>query len=414
MKTTKKYTFAALMVAAMSLASSPAYAICDGCVTGAVTTAAATINASIASASAAISGSVNTQGTTINTQMQTNSQMIQQAIGAAATRIEGQVKAGYNSNIDMLATVTDTQNNQNNYREKMRFVAERASMLRGAPCEEVTAVAASAIGQASRGAAGGGASIARDAVTRMTSSISPQADASRKTDLHNQKYCAAGDKACGSPVDAAYQNADLTAATLFTGAAADKKVHLSYDAKQVEASKDYVNNLFKPIATPRLDPETEKTPQGRAYLALHRSETAKVSLARKAADDAAAEADPSNAKINGKPLGAVLKELWKSQGFASDTPVANEISFREMEEIEATRRYASKTWYASIAGTSDTAALLKEMAYMQALEIKQRHDQTKVLKQLALLNSGIYHELVEMNGGPKLAAQRDAAIKSAR
>jgi hypothetical protein len=414
MKSIKKHTVRAAMVALLSLASAPAFALCDGCVTAAIATATTALTGSVGASSTAIVGSVNAQGSAISAQMASNSLTMQNAIGSATTRIEGQVKAGYQSNIDMLSTMTDTQNNQNNYREKMKFIAERASALRGAPCEDVSAVAASAMGKAARGAAGGGASLSRDAVTRMTSSISPQADASRKTDLHNQKYCAAGDKACGSPVDQAYQNADLTAASLFTGAAADKSVHLTYDEKQVEAAKDYVNNLFKPIATPRLDPETEKTPQGRAYLALHRSETAKVSLARKAADDLAAEADPKNAKMNGKPLGAVLKELWASQGFVSSTPVSNEISFREMAEIEATRRYASKKWYADIAKQSDPAPLLKEIAYMQALEINQRHEQTKVMKALLAVNSGVYHELVEMNGGPKLAAQRDAAIKSGR
>ena len=58
------------------------------------------------------------------------------------------------------------------------------------------------------------------------------------------------------------------------------------------------------------------------------------------------------------------------------TALPENISYLELLKTEVDRRFASPTWYAGIAG-NHTAAVLQEIAYMQALELNLNYLQLR-------------------------------------
>ncbi len=332
------------------------------------------------------------------------------AIGQAASALDAQIKNSINAqaaNTDAAFKMAWAQKEEN---DKTAFKMNNYAKLVGAPCEVVTSVAAAKVSAAGRKVSAGAAIAGGNSVQRDLTSLSPQADLERRLKEHKNVYCdPSTSQNCGGGASPKLRNADVKAESLFMGAGAAIGGEVAtFDAEQVKAANDYIDNLIKPIKEPALDAETENTPAGRAYVAMKNADAARSSLARMPLQMLVAKKDPANTP---KGLSAALKAIWKTD--PGVTIPAGEISFQQMMDIEAEKRYGNKDWYKSMSDASDVQ-LLKEMAYMQAQEIYQRHQQIKQMDQLLGIVATMYHEQSEATNGPKLAAQRDAAIKSRR
>lgn len=393
----------ALSVSALAVAlafgagaySPNAAAVCDGCVTGAVNyTGSATVSA-IGSASSEISLAVGSASSAITGSI--TSAMTQ--VTRLVTALTGQMKAQMGSNAEVQEGVLQAKQIFDADLARQTIMANEArKVFAGPPCSAASAVGASKVAGGAKVAAVKAGARNSEVTDNLIKGTSPQADLADRDKEHKEKYNNNDE----------YHNADVRAATVMNGAGNNSnKSQLTLDAKQLAAYDAYVGNVIKPIREPAVDDETAKTPQGRAYMQMLRADASRASMARWVFDRRRIELDP---KALPSGYSDVLKGQWKAAGY---TVPSGDLSLAEMNEIEASRRYANKEWYAKMA-SADPAAVAREMAYMQALEIYQRHKQNELLQQLLMITSAAYHEQTEAANSEKLAAQRAAAIRSNR
>lgn len=378
---------------------------------------AAAITASTTAITGAIGASTTALSTLItNATMLPTSPLIMEIQKAGATNV-AQTKTLMEAQAAIAKAQTDAAHNQmqNVAADTLKVQAiENSRPVAG--CSALSTVVARRMAGAGAAAAGGGGSNNRKVVDRLVNSASPQAAAAEVINNSRANYCSAEDAAKGlcAAAEPAYRNADISASAFFNGASADGKVTLSMDERQRKAQEDFIRNVVAPIPEPRLDPATEKTPQGQAYMAMHKGMSGKKSVVAKFFTDYKASTDPTLPDAG--TASAALARAQES-GYVSPMLPANtsRLSYEQLLELEANRRYMGKDWQTkTIDAAGNEAALLKEIAKMQAFQLHLAHLQLKELQQIRAVASVAAGELVEMNSAPKLAAQRDAAIKSLR
>lgn len=402
-------TAAAVVLSLYSVNSYAWFAVTNPAVSGWMAATKTAVTNAVSSGNAAIASMI--QATGLKEVM---------AIGQQTSAITETAKAGMEANAAIADAAAKVDHAQQQQLRVAQETLKQASALRGAPCEEVTASASARVTVAAGAVGVATAAFNDSAIKKKLSSISPQADLETASKRHKEKYCGPLSQGCDAGLATPeMQYADMKAESVFFGAGAVAGGNTdSFTPEQVQAAKDYVANLIKPVSDPALPSDAENTPQGKAYAQMRRSNMARISLAQLPWMQMIAKKDPSQlpAGISDVAKGAVSVfdpgKLLNPK--AAAMAKKGELSYQSMMTTEVDRRYANADWYEQIKLASDPAMLLKEVAYMNSLEIAQRHEQLKQLEELTMIVSALYHEQSESTNSPKLDAQRAAAIKSYR
>jgi hypothetical protein len=132
-----------------------------------------------------------------------------------------------------------------------------------------------------------------------------------------------------------------------------------------------------------LPKDLQGTPQGMAFWMRKKVYEGRLSVARHALNHALALRVPSAA------LRGWLERVWRESKAdehlaALQAQLPEQISYAELLKTEVDRRYASPSWYAGIAGSPE-AAVLRELAYMAALQLNLTYLRFRQGERLELL-----------------------------
>lgn len=374
---------------------------------------AAAITASASAITGAIGASTTALSTVVtNATMLPTSPLIMEIQKAGATNV-AQTKTLMEAQAALTKAQTDALHNQTQRVAIESLKAQSINNSRVNGCSALDTVVSRRMGGGAGAAAGGSAAANQKLLERMTNSTSPQAAVKEVMDSRAASY---GENA------GEYRNADISAGAFFNGANTVNKTSLTFDAKQKKAAEDFARNVVSPIPEPRLDKDTEKTPQGQAYMTMHSSMAGKKSVVAKFFTDHIASRDPEvmGATAESKKLAQSTQFAAMATGYKPATlftvggALLSTISYAQTLELEANRRYMGPDWQDRVNATDNQALLLKELAKMQAFQLHLQYLQLQELQQMRGVMAVAANELVEMNSAPKLAAQRDAAIKSLR
>ncbi|MEI2782242.1 MAG: hypothetical protein V9H25_13695 [Candidatus Competibacter sp.] len=192
-------------------------------------------------------------------------------------------------------------------------------------------------------------------------------------------YCAPEDVGVrGCTQASARPNAPFLAETLLSGSGVGSAPDstrpnsylpevLSFNPDRVLDARRFIDNLVDPYPLDDLPKDLQGTPQGMAFWMRKKVYEGQLSVARYTLNHALALRVPSTA------LRGWLERVWRESKAdehlaALRAQLPERISYAELLKTEVDRRYASPSWYAGIAGSPE-AAVLRELAYMAALQI---------------------------------------------
>ncbi len=234
-----------------------------------------------------------------------------------------------------------------------------------------------------------------------------------------ERYCAPEDKGRGGCTEASEQpNAPFLLETLLSGSGIGDDVDpqeintylpevLSFDEQRVTDARRFIENAVDPYPLTDLPSELQGTPQGTAFWMRKKVYESKLGFARHSLNHALAMRTPSAA------LRGWLEDVWAESktdehkaALLAELP--DNISYLELLKTEVDRRYASPTWYAGIA-SNPAAAVLREMAYMQALQLNLDFQRLRQGERLELLLARLVLDSTEQSGRDDLQAELAAA-----
>ena len=158
---------------------------------------------------------------------------------------------------------------------------------------------------------------------------------------------------------------------------------LSFNPDRVLDARRFIDNLVDPYPLDDLPKDLQGTPQGMAFWMRKKVYEGRLSVARHALNHALALRVPSAA------LRGWLEWVWRESKAdehlaALQAQLPEQISYAELLKTEVDRRYASPSWYAGIAGSPE-AAVLRELAYMAALQLNLTYLRFRQGERLELL-----------------------------
>lgn len=214
-------------------------------------------------------------------------------------------------------------------------------------------------------------------------------------EAHLADYCAPEDLGVrGCTQASARPNAPFLAETLLSGSGVGSAPDptrpnsylpevLSFNADRVLDARRFIDNLVDPYPLDDLPEDLRGTPQGMAFWMRKKVYEGRLSVARYVLNHALALRVPSAA------LRGWLERVWREAKAdehlaASRAQLPEQISYAELLKTEVDRRYASPSWYAGIAGSPE-AAVLRELAYMTALQLNLTYLRFRQGERLELL-----------------------------
>lgn len=150
---------------------------------------------------------------------------------------------------------------------------------------------------------------------------------------------------------------------------------LSFNDDRILDARRFIDNATDPYPIDDLPKELRETPQGKMFWLRRKLLEGRLSASRYSMNHALAWRMPA-AALKGWLL-QVWQESKASEHLAELVAALPEnISYLELLKTEVDRRFASPTWYAGIAGNNE-AAVLREIAYMQALGLNLNYLQLR-------------------------------------
>lgn len=205
---------------------------------------------------------------------------------------------------------------------------------------------------------------------------------------HTAKYCTEEDVRNGLCKEVTpLGDADVDSKTLFSGAGGDQTAggeSLTFSDRQVEASNDLLGNLTGAGDTPRaLTPAELKTTAGQEYEALRTVYIARTSPPsqilqrvqdRRIATENSKEIYKRLMEDTTDKTGYFKRMIEMSKDSSGVRPAGERISELELLKYEVDRRYANEKWHSQIQQETSSTPLLKEIALMQALQLKFEYE----------------------------------------
>lgn len=367
MKLKKTILYVALASSTL-LSTSSAYAVCDGCVVGAIEQAAMTLGNLIQGLGQSV--------VQLLREIDTN-------ISGVGTKVANTVAQASNSQRE---TAIEIQ------RQQELDQAARETELPIDPCATSTSNYAM---QAVRGAAStsskfrrGGSSVSYGPLNHALNDPVPAVEASRRasTAIHNDNYCSpleiqlgyAGCKASTMP------DADAEVDSLYIGAGVPgKDVDLTFSQAQQDAARAYARMAIDPQPPENITRAEANTETGKLYIAMQKAYQANMSAAIKPLNDEIA----SHAPFLGSAQ--LIKELKQSDAAAqyfnaSASAIAKSngtMSLAELEDFEAGRRWRNPYWHVEFGTLADPTKLAREGLFAQAFLADMAHEQVRLLRQ---------------------------------
>lgn len=221
-------------------------------------------------------------------------------------------------------------------------------------------------------------------------------------------------------VSSGFPNADIKAETLFDGpqtpadmaSGVNRKLTIkSGNSPERMAVNAFVRNLETATDLRTLTATELNSEAGRNYMALRDTYDATMSMATKPLRD-----QESLITANKTTL-PILKQLMKSEDGPFVTSYLNRvypswqsdgISYAQLMDLEASRRYMNEDWHVRIAGASEKQ-LLTEQVQMQALNGWMNASLLERLQQVAVLQGAQVGSAIRAEKMPLLIAAHKAA-----
>ena len=237
----------------------------------------------------------------------------------------------------------------------------------------------------------------------------------------------------GSTKNEAMVSADERATSLFGGAGAVGHVeNLTYTAKQQQAAQDYITNAVDGTDAPRkLSAAEYNTPQGQQYEGLRVAYESRMSLSRDALEFVLAArtpivgshqavADMANGDLaTGQPPTAITASASNyvksklndpTNGILLYSP-SGDVSAMQLLDLEIGRRADNPDWYAAINSTADTNALLRELVFMSALQLKMQYRSLREQEFTAAIQAVNAAETTKLNMHTQLTQAETAVMQ---
>ncbi|MBS1169296.1 MAG: hypothetical protein H6R01_214 [Burkholderiaceae bacterium] len=391
----KKKIITVLISGALFAVSSPALAVCDGCVVGAVNKMHEGVKSAIETSTASLTALL---------------QMINNNLANVGSKVSESIAQASNSQREMAIEVQRKT-------EKERI--ERTTELPVDPCASsssnfvATALTNSASRSSSYRRGGGGSAPSSATLARKMADPIPTVEGTRKQTyaIHSEKYCSvvenkigyAGCNATNMP------DGDANIESLLTGAGKPgKEPDMTFSKEQEEAGRAYASLSVDPHGPEHLTKAEANTEQGRLYIAMQKAYQANMSAAEKPAFDAIAARVPFSGSQ------ALINELKKAEGAAkyydaTASKVAKStgtMSLAELQDFEAGRRFRNPYWIIAMGAEADPTKLQREGIYMQAFANEMLYQMFRRMEQQDIRLGLILASLTRNEMMPKIETQR--------
>jgi hypothetical protein len=359
-----------LLVAGAGLAN-PAYAVCDGCVVGAVQAA----NMSITMAVNTVNGSV----TGVNASVQAMNQSVSQLLYQVGTAINENGERVANTVETAARTGREFDASQEKYRR--REDARQRYHVPQAICSEAASGGAGQVIQAATAAKSsvraGTAVISNARISAAVNSPSQPAeiDAMRAASIHAQ-YCDpkdfaayGGSSSCPAP-SAEMPGADKRLDSVLHGAGPDGKVaDLTFSQAQTDAAQMYIQNSIRRSIGPDLKKGEAETPAGVSYIGLLTQFLAALSAASEPQEQrlANSQPNPATAELLAEAKQSTSAASYFNRTASEQAKATGQMSAREFESFEVGRRYANTEYQADLQNMSGDN-LMREQIRVASLQ----------------------------------------------
>ncbi|MEX3960251.1 conjugal transfer protein TraW [Trinickia sp. EG282A] len=392
----KALSLSAITVAAL-MSSSSAYAVCDGCVVGAVQVASTMISTTITSTIGSLGSSLSTILNEIDTDIASiGSKVSDSLVQAANTQREMALEVQRQQEMDQVARETElpidpcATSSSNYAMQAVHSTNTTASSYRP----------------------GGGASVSSVPLSKALNGPAPSVEASRRasTAIHQAKYCSAVEVQLGYPgcSTSTMPDADANADSLFTGAGMPgKDADLTFTKDQEEAARAYARMSIDPNPPENISKAEAATEVGKLYIAMQKAYQANMTSAQKAMNDEIASHMPfpgsaqliqdiNQSDAAAQYFNATASSVAKSTGT---------MSLAELEEFEAGRRWRNPYWQIEFATLADPTKLAREQLFVSAFVADMQHQQVQESKHTNVLLGQILAALARSGDRPALESQ---------
>lgn len=405
---------AAVLFALGFSASNSAYAICDGCVVGAVETA----NLSITMAVNGVTASVTAMNTSLNTMLYQVGTAVTQGSNKVANTVEtsARVQREFDANLEKNRRYEDARQR---YSVPDSICSESASGGAAQVRNSVAAIKASL-----RSGGGSAASDSKVAQALNSPAQTVEVDALRSASIHASycdadDYAAYGGAAACPQVSATMPGADKRMDSLTIGAGPNGKTpDLTFSKAQTDAARMYTQNSGRRSVGPQLKKGQASTDAGSRYVGLMNQFLAIISAATDPQEQMIADSQPNEAT---KSLLAEARQSPSAESYYQQTASDNakssgQMSAREFEQFEVGRRYANTEYQADLQKMEGDNLLREQVRALSLnnwlmLEIKNELSRSNVINGMHLASTArqefepmftsIYRDVSGSMGGSK-------------
>ncbi|HDR9034238.1 TPA: conjugal transfer protein TraW [Burkholderia vietnamiensis] len=389
----KKIVSVSVLSAAALMQSSSAYAVCDGCVVGAVQ-----------AASTAIVGSVAALGTALSTILHE----IDTDVASIGSKVSDSIVQAAKTQREMALEVQ---------RQQERDRVSRETELPIDPCATSTSNYAMQASRSTNTTAssyrpGGGASVSSAPLNKALNGPAPSVEASRRASaaIHQAKYCTAVEVQLGYPgcSTSSMPDADANADSLFTGAGMPgKDADLTFTKDQEEAARAYARMSIDPNPPENISKAEATTEVGKLYIAMQKAYQANMSSAQKAMNDEIAShmPFPGSAQLIQDIKQSDAAAQYFNSTASSVAKSTGTMSMAELMEFEAGRRWRNPYWQIEFAALADPTKLQREQLFVSAFMADLLHQQLKTSKHIDVMLGQVLAALTRSGDRPALEVQ---------
>jgi hypothetical protein len=341
--------FSPLAIAVLTLgmfASKPAYAICDGCVVGAVETANLSITLAVNATTAAVgamAGSVNTMLYQVGTAVTQGSNKVASTVETAA-RVEREFAA--------------TQEKNRRYEDaRQRYYVANSICSESASGGSVDVKAGVAAIKTSM-RSGGGSQTANRKIAQALTSPAPasEIDSMRAASIHadycdTDDYAAYGGASACPSVSQTMPGADKRLDSILIGAGPNgKSADLTFSQEQTDAAQMYTQNSARRSIGSQLRKGEAESEAGAQYIGLFLQYGAILNAATDPQDQLVADSQPNPATkdLLVDTLKSSSAQAYYNKTASAKAKATGTMSAREFEAFEVGRRYANTEYQADL------------------------------------------------------------------
>ncbi|TDY51835.1 hypothetical protein BX592_106129 [Paraburkholderia rhizosphaerae] len=358
--------------AALLSLSSSAFAVCDGCVVGAVKEAEITLQTAIASLGSSLTTLLNEIDTDIAS---IGSKLSDSVVQAANTQREMSLEVQRQQEMDQVARETELPldpcaTSSSNYAvQAVSGAASTSSSLRP-----------------------GGAHVSYPPLEKALNSPAPSVEASRRASasIHGDNYCTPLEFQLGYPGCKASQlpDGDADVDSIFIGAGMPGKgVDLTFTQQQQDAARAYARMSIDPQPPESINKAEAGTEAGKLYIAMQKAYQANISSAIKPINDLIGSRQPFNGSAQ------LIQDLKQSDAAAqyfnatasSVAKSTGTMSLAELEDFEAGRRWRNPYWQIEFGAIADPTKLMRELLFTTAFLADQTHKHVELQRQTNVL-----------------------------